>query len=479
MNVRAHPFRHTSPIIAVLSAAWLAGCVPDLGPKPEIESPASLKSDQTLAAPAGAWPADRWWTSYGDSELDTLVDEALAGSPDLKIAEARMREAGAAEQVAGAALLPTITADASAQPTKQSLNNGFPTQIQSVLPHGWHTNTRVAGNLDYELDLFGKNRAGLAAATSDAEAASVDVAAARLVLSTSVAAAYSDLVRLEADRATAEDAIRVRQQSAKLFSDRQAEGLENKGVVDQADANVAAAQSDADVIDGEIGITRNQIAALLGKGPDRGLEIAVPATPRLAPMKLPATLGVDLVGRRPDIVAAKLRAESASDRIDVAHADFYPNIDINGFIGFQSLDIGDIFKHGSLIGALGPALHLPIFDGGKIEGNYRGARASYDEAVATYDKTLVNALHEVADAVVTERSLDAQLAHSRAALVDSEGAYDVAMLRYKGGLSRYLDVLTAEDTLLAQRRAVADLEGRVFAQDVALIRALGGGFTNA
>jgi NodT family efflux transporter outer membrane factor (OMF) lipoprotein len=438
-----------------------------------------LKSEQTLAAPAGNWPADRWWTGYGDSELDTLVDEALAGSPDLKIAEARMREAGAAEQVAGAALLPTITADGSAQPTKQSLNNGFPAQIQSVLPHGWHTNTRLTGNLDYQLDLFGKNRAALAAATSDAEAAQVDVAAARLVLSTSVAAAYSDLVRLVADRATAEDAIRVRQQSAKLFADRQAQGLENKGVVDQAEADVAAAQADADAIDGQIGVTRNQIAALLGKGPDRGLEIQVPTTPRIQSLALPAKLGVDLVGRRPDIVAAKLRAESASDRIDVAHADFYPNIDVNGFIGFQSLDIGDIFKHGSLIGALGPALHLPIFDGGKIEGNYRSARAGYDEAVATYDKTLVNALHEVADAVVNERSLAAQLAYSRAALADSEGAYNVALLRYKGGLSRYLDVLSAEDTLLAQRRTVADLEGRVFAQDVALIRALGGGYSNA
>jgi NodT family efflux transporter outer membrane factor (OMF) lipoprotein len=478
MSFRTRPFSHTSPIIAALSAAWLAGCVPDLGPKPEVENAASLESDRTLAAAVGDWPADQWWKSYGDSELDTLIDEALAGSPDLKIAEARLHQADAAEQQAGAALVPTITADASAQPTKESRNQGFPSEIQSFLPHGWHTNTRVASNLNYELDFFGKNRAALAAATSDAQAAAVDVAAARLALSTSVAAAYSDLVRLEADRATAEDAIRVRQQSARLFADRQAQGLENKGVVDQAEADAAAAQADADVIDGEIGVTRNQIAALLGKGPDRGLDIAVPGAPHLSAITLPAMLAVDLVGRRPDIVAAKLRAQSASDRIDVAHADFYPNIDINGFLGFQSLDIGDIFKHASLIGQIGPALHLPIFDGGKIEGNYRGARAGYDEAVATYDKTLVNALHEVADAVVNERSLSAQLVHSRAALADSEGAYRIAMLRYKGGLSRYLDVLTAEDTLLVQRRQVADLEGRAFAQNIALIRALGGGFTN-
>ena len=143
---------------------------------------------------------------------------------------------------------------------------------------------------------------------------------------------------------------------------------------------------------------------------------------------------------------------------------------------WRSMDIGSVFMHGSLIGAIGPALHLPIFDGGRIEGAYRGARASYDEAVASYDKTLVASLKDVADAMAAERELERERGHSRAALKEIDTAYKTAKARYQGGLARYLDVLTAEDTLVLERRRVADLDASELAQDVVLIRALGGGF---
>src|SRR5690348_12511555 len=448
---------------SIVAALYLSSCAPDLGPKPEIQTPQALATQNSFVPGGGYWPTDKWWLAYDAPALDQLIDEALKGSPDLKIAEARLRQAQAASQQAGAALLPDVTFDASAQPTKQSLNQGFPKQIQSFLPHGWHTNTRVAGNATYELDLFGKNRAALAAATSDERAAQVDVEEARLVLSTSVASAYADLVRLAADKASAEDAVRVRDQSARLVAQREEQGLENRGVAAQEQAQVESARADEDVIDGQIGTVRNEIAALVGKGPDRGFDVPPPNAASVQPFALPSRLAADLIGRRPDLVSARLRAEAASERIKVAHADFYPNIDLTGLIGFQSLDISQVFMHTSLIGAIGPALHLPIFDGGRIEGAYRGARASYDEAVATYDKTLVNSLHEVADAVVGEKELQAELAHSKAALRQSEDAYRIAKLRYQGGLSRYLDVLTAEDTLVLQRRRVADLEARQFA----------------
>jgi len=463
-------------ISSLAAALCLSACVPDLGPKPDLQAPQALATEKTFANENGAWPLDNWWRAYRDAELDRLEDEALNGSPDLKIASARLREAEAAAQVAGAALLPDLSLDASAESSKQSLNRGFPNQIQSALPRGWHTNTSVTANLSYELDLYGKNRAALAAATSDEKAAAVDVDEVRLMLSTSVAAAYADLVRLSAAKAAAEDAVAVRQQTADQFAERERKGIENRGAAAQAQAIADAARADEDVIDGEVGIVRNEIAALVGKGPDRGLDVPLPQTKDIRPLALPPKLAADLIGRRPDLVAARLRAEAASQRIKVAHADFYPNIDLNGLIGFQSLDLSQVFMHGSLIGAIGPALHLPIFDGGRIEGAYRGARASYDEAVAVYDKTLVNSLHEVADAVVDERALQTELDHSRAALRQSEDAYRVAELRYRGGLSRYLDVLTAEDTLVAQRQRVANLEAREFAQNVALVRALGGGF---
>src|SRR6185312_2290547 len=234
--------------------------------------------------------------------------------------------------------------------------------------------------------------------------------------------------------------------------------------------------ADLDRIDGQIALARNQIAALLGKGPDRGLEVALPASPKLKAFGVPANLAANLIGRRPDVVAARLRATAAAKRIDAAHADFYPNINLTGYVGYQSFGIKDLISPASLIGQIGPAISLPIFDGGRIEGAYRGARAQYDEAVATYDQTLTTALREVADAVVNQRELAKELEHSRAALAASEDAYRVAQQRYGAGLSRYLDVLTSEDTLVVQRRTVADLQARAFTQDVALVRALGGGF---
>jgi len=471
---------HRSGKVFVLATALasLAACAPDLGQAPEPGSPGAYTTTSTFAAPERAWPGDEWWGAYHDQELDTLIQTALAAAPDMRIAQARLGQAQAAEQQSGAALLPTLGVNAQGGPTEVTRNQGFPDQFKSFLPKGWHTNGEIAGDLAYEFDLFGKNRAALAAATSDAQAAQVDVAEARLTLSTSIAAAYADLLRLAADRTAAQDAVRVRQQSAALVHQRLSQQLENAGVAAQADAQIGAAQADLDAINGSITKTRDAIAALLGQGPDAGLAVPVPTNPQLAPFGLPHDLAADLIGRRPDIVAARLRAEAAADRIEVAHADYYPNIDLTASYGVQSFDIKDLFMADSLMGHVGPAIHLPIFDG-TIEGRYRAARAQYDEAVATYDKTLSLALQQAADAIADERALSSELSHSHQSLSAAEEAYRIAKLRYQGGLSRYLDVLTAEDTLVLERQKVADLEARSFAEDVALVRALGGGFQDS
>lgn len=463
---------------ALMALGLLAACAPDLGPAPSVSRAESYETARSFAAPEANWPEDRWWTAYGDAQLDGLIAEALAGAPDLKIAEARMRQAQAAAQTAGAATLPSLNADGSVLATKQSLNTGFPDEFKDFLPRGYHNEGRATVSLAYQLDFFGKNAAALAAATSDAEAAAVDAAAARIQLSTAVAAAYAELARLGADRAAAADAVRLRRESADLVADRVAHDLENRGQLAQAKSDVAAAEADLAAIDGDVARARNAISALLGKGPDRGLDLALPERPQLRPFGLPHQLAADLIGRRPDIVAARLRAEAASKRIDVAHADFYPNVDLTGYLGLQSLGLKDFFSADSGIGQFGPAVHLPIFDGGRIEGSYRGARASYDEAVALYDKTLTGALRDVADALAGQQALEAELSRSKQALGDIEEAYRIARERYRAGLSRYLDVITVEDKLVAQRRRVANLEAALFAQDVALVRALGGGFAS-
>jgi NodT family efflux transporter outer membrane factor (OMF) lipoprotein len=462
-----------------LWAATLAACAPALGPKPDLSRPESYATAQSFAAPSADWPDERWWTAYGDPQLDALETEALQGSPNLKAAAARVRQAGAQVETARAALLPQFSGEGGIQTTKQSLNEGYPPQFQQFLPAGYHTQTRIAADLDWQLDFFGRNRAALAAATSTEEATEADVAAARLQLTVAVASAYADLVRLYADRDAAVDALRVRRDTLQLVGQRLQNGLETRGEFSQQAEFVPAAQGDIDAIDRQILASKHQIAALIGAGPDRGLQIARPGSTRMRAIGLPPHLAVDLVGRRPDLTAARLRAEAASKRIKVARADFYPNIDLQGLYGVQSLGINTLFEYSSVIGAIGPAIRLPIFSEGRLEGAYRGARAEYDQAAASYDQTLANALRDVADALTAQRALQSQLKDAQSQLVSANDAFRIATLRYQGGLSPYLNVLTAENGALTARRQVADLQAQAISLDVALVQALGGGFTAA
>jgi NodT family efflux transporter outer membrane factor (OMF) lipoprotein len=477
----AHPFKRNLGrvmTVAVALSTMVSACAPRLAPMATLKAPGDYETTKSFDAPTIDWPRDSWWKAYADPQLDALIDEALRNSPDLKAAQARVRLAQAQLEVTGAAALPSVSADGSIQTVKSSINEGFPDEFKPLLPFGYHTQTKIAASLDYQLDFFGRNRAALAAATSAAQAARADEAAARLQLATAVASAYADLLRLYADRDAAVNAIEVRQNTLDLIRQRFRNGLDTQGTVAQEAEFVPSAKGDLVVIDRQISGTRNQIAALLGAGPDRGLQIARPVAPLLRDFGLPANLKVDLIGRRPDIVAARLRAESAAKRIKVAHADFYPNIDLEASYGVQSLGLNYLLEKGSIVGAIGPAVHLPIFSGGQLEGAYRGARAEYDSAVATYDQSLTNALRDVADVVVNQRALQTQLADARASLASSEDAYRIANLRYRGGLSPYLNVLTAENSLLAARRSVADLQAQSLSLDVALVRALGGGFAD-
>ncbi|WP_347400427.1 efflux transporter outer membrane subunit [Sphingomonas paeninsulae] len=333
----------------------------------------------------------------------------------------------------------------------------------------------MTGTFSFNLDLWGRDRAALAAATSETEAARVDFEQARLMLSTGIASAYADLSQYYVQRDVAVDALKVRQSTVDLTSQRVAVGVDTRGSLRQAESRVPSARADIAALDEAIVLTQHRLAALLGAGPDRGLQIARPVL-RDAPTGVPMNAGVDLIGRRPDIVAARLRAEAAAKRIKVAKADFYPNISLSAVVGLQSLGLGQLFNSGSSYGTGGAAFSLPIFDGGRIAGRYRGARGEYDEAVARYDSTLIAALRETADALSSRQAADVRLNDQRQALAAAEEARKIAALRYRGGLSNQLPVLNGDDTVLISRRAVADLEARRLSLDIALIRALGGGY---
>jgi NodT family efflux transporter outer membrane factor (OMF) lipoprotein len=468
------PWRAAAALLALAPA--LAACVPNVGPAPKPRSAGSLASAQALGGDAGQWPGEGWWQTYGDAQLNTLIAEGLAGSPDIATAAARVAKADGMAEAADAALGPTLDANAKGGGTKQSYNNGIPAEF---VPKGWRSTGDISARLGLDLDLFGRNRATHRAAISERDAVRIDATAARLALAASIAGAYADLYRLYAERDVAEQAARIRSESAKLVADRVTNGLDTEGERAQANSQVPATRADITSLDTSIDLVRHQLAALVGAGPDRGLAITRPQLVGLGQAALPANAGIDLVGRRPDIVAARLRVEAANQRVKAAKAAFYPDVSLSALIGVQSLGLSNLIKQDSYYGNAGPALSLPIFDSGRRAGDYRSQRGDYDAAVADYDRALLGALREVADAVSNRAGLQREDKDVRAALAQSENAYRIARLRYEGGLSTYLTVLTAEDAVVSARRRAADLQARAFTIDIALIRSLGGGFASA
>lgn len=468
------------PARAALLAAMLltSACasIPDLGTKPEPRAAAAFASSAALAGEQGDWPAASWWQRYGDMQLTQLMQEAIATSPDLRAAAARLRIAEGFAQRAGAALNPRVDAFASADMAKLSQNGTMPA---AAVPDGWNDSGSVGIGVSLDLDLWGRNRAASRAANLDADVAGYELEEARLVLTTGVAATYAELASLYARRDSLEAAFRVRSETARLVTRRVDIGLDTLAERKQAEARIFQARADLEETDEAIALTKTALAALVGQGPDRALTIARPSASHLRSQGLPAGASIDLVGRRPDIAAARARVEAAAQRIKEARAGFYPNVNLGALVGLQAFGLDNLFSSGSGFGSVSPAISLPIFHGGALQGQYRGRRGQYDEAVAFYDGQVIQALRETADVVTSRKMLVRRLAESRSALTAFEQAHGLARQRYEHGLSTYLDVLTAEEGVVQARLAVTRLETRAFILDVQLVRALGGGFTAA
>src|SRR4249919_102310 len=399
----------------LLLATSACASVPNLGAKPEMRAASDYAATRSFTTAQSAWPADGWWQRYHDAQLNRLIDEALAGSPDLAAAAARMRTAEGFAQRASAALKPTIDAFAQPELAKQSQNQAMPA---SAIPNGVNSSGSLGLSFSLDLDLWGKNRAAARASNKDADAAKFELDEARLALTTGIAATYADLASLYAQRDTLVTALDLRAQTAKLVAQRVEIGLDTQAELKQATARVSQARADLEATDESIALTNNALAALVGAGPDRGFDIARPAIGSLQAQGIPASAAIDLVGRRPDIAAYRARVEAAADRIKEAKAAFYPNINLSGLIGLSSFGLGSLFSGGSTFGSVSPAVSLPLFHGGALQGQYRGRRGQYDEAVALYDASVIKALRETADAVTSQKRLASRLADSRSALTD-------------------------------------------------------------
>lgn len=449
----------------------LSGCaIPDMG---ILKKPNQELVDAATKGGEYVYPDVKWWEKYEDKNLNQLIESGLKNSPSMDQAFARLAKANAQTELAGASLSPSVNANGSITTTRQSYNNGVPS---AFVPQGFKNAGKVTLDFQYELDFWGKNREGLNAALSEARASQYEAEQTRLIVSTSIANSYADLARLYYNLDDAQQSAKVRNDTIVLFQKRYEEGLENQSSVEQAKANYEVAEAEIAFLEEQIDLTKNTILALVGENPDAATHLDRPHVTKLKTLQIPQNIPANLIGHRPDILAARDRLEAVASRINVARAGYYPNINLVAFVGQQTLGLSNFFVHDSMIGGVGPAIGLPIFEKGKLDGNYKGAWADYDIALAEYNASILNAIKEFSDARTSSNALGKRIERTQAALNASKKAYDVAKTRYEGGLGTYIEVLRAEDAVISNKRSLTDIRMRTLTLDIAAIKALGGGF---
>ena len=465
----------SSLLATALATALLAtACAStgDIASQGVMRDAGSLQSNASLAGTRvsnAAWPSDRWWTAFGDPQLDALVDEALANAPSIEAADARTRKALAQAGLADAARKPTLGAGAQVLGAQLP-----PALVGDEIGGDFKVVNVLTLSFAWNPDIWGASRSKWQAAVGSARASEVDAQSARVTLAANVARTYVNLARAfdaldaaKAEAARADALIALNQQRIKA-------GLDNTIALNQNRSASASARQQAQAAQHDVDSLRNALAALLGAGPDRGLEIARPMlkTPGLA---LPSELPSELLARRADIVAARWRVEAAQHGIDASKAAFYPSINLSALAGLAAGNLGDLFGSDALLLNGGPALSLPIFEGGRLEQQLRSSDADRDLAIATYNETLIGAIRDVANAVQTARAMDAQIASTTSARDAAAKAHALVLQRQRAGLATQLDVLAAQAPLLRLDQQLAALVAARRIASIDLDQALGGG----
>lgn len=463
-------------VALLVLALSLAGCASyrGLGAEGKSLEAADLHAGKTLEgvtlSPA-AWPRNDWWAGLGDPQLNSLIGEALRDSPDLQIASARAHQASAAAYAADAERMPTL--DASAGVSRSRLARD---QDPTGQGGAYSTLRTLSASFNYTFDLWGGQRDAWEAALGQARAAEVDRQAAQLTLAADVARAYSQLGQAHiVNDLTQEDLKRTRQ-LLDLGQRRLASGIDSQYQLQQTESLAASSEEQAINAQKQLRSAQIALAVLLGKGPDRGQQISRPNVLKPSAVALPSVLPAELLGRRPDLVAARWRVEAASKSIDASKTRFYPNLNLSAAAGTQAL-LGDaIFGAPSRFFNIAPTVSLPIFDGGRLRADLDARDADYDLAVAQYNKSLVRALGEVSDSIDQLHALGQQIAAKQHATDIAQQSYDTVMQRYGSGIGNYLDVLSVEQQLLQSQRQLAELNAEQIDLSIQLMQALGGGY---
>ncbi|WP_271299595.1 efflux transporter outer membrane subunit [Sphingomonas sp. CV7422] len=460
----------TTKILPPAALLLLAGCaVPASPPAVQAVAPASLG---LTGAPAPAI-ADNWWTGFGDPQLDRIVAEATAGNPTLDAALARIAQAQAMLSSRRADTGPDVSLDANEQ--VQRLSGRY------IIPPPYGGSVRFVGttqaNLSWNLDLFGRQKAAIAGARASAEAAALDLAAARLAIAGSVVQTYIDLARAEAEATIARRTIATRQQSVRLVAIRIRNRLASNLQATAAQTLLAQAQSALVRAEGARALAVNALAALAGRGPDYAAAIVRTTVQLDAALPLPAQVPADLLARRPDIAAAQARIAAAAAGRQVARRAFYPNVNLTALAGFQAIGLGNLVSLDAGTAGAGPAIHLPLFDNGRLKADLAGATAALDLATADYNDRVIGAVRDAADAIALVANLAEQRARTAEVVRGFGETNRLNAIRVASGLDSKLDLVDNDVRLLDAQLTQANLAADAARQRVALVLALGGGFS--
>ncbi|USI72519.1 efflux transporter outer membrane subunit [Sphingomonas morindae] len=454
--------------LAALVPLLLAGCasVPKVAPQlAPVRAEALGLSGRTAAIDP------RWWTAFGDPQLDSLIDQALAGNPNLEEALARVRIAEAQVEGQGAALRPQI--NGSGQISRAHI-------ADRLLPPPIGGSTANLGlayaNFGWDLDLFGRQHAAIRQAAASAEAARLDADATRLTLSVSIARTYVGLARAERQIEVAQAFVKTRQDALRFIQSRRRNQLASDFNLRQAETLVAEAEQAQTRAVEQRDLLVHALAALTGRGADAYAQIRRPTLSLDTVPGVPADLPADLLGRRPDLLAGRARIAAAEQGRAEAKAAFLPDVSLSALAGLTAVGLSHFFTAGAGTWSGGAAVSLPIFQGGRLRANYRGATADLDRAIASYDDAVLGAVREAADALTAVGAGDADLAQQARVVHGLRETVRLDQVRTRTGLGSQLDAIDSGFRLLEAEQTLVDLQAETLTRRIQLIAALGGGF---
>src|SRR6202140_2025359 len=459
--------------VAALGASMcLGGCA--VGPKyqrPPVPAPPAWKTEGPWreAAPKDASPKGAWWEIFHDAELNGYEQQLLAANPSLAAARNRLDQARSLAQVSSAPLFPTLSADPNAGRTRYSGNRpGSSIRTTTVTQNVYD----IPFALEYEVDLFGRNRKNLQASNANLQGTAADLQNVQLVLTAELAADYFSLCELDAESQVVQESVKIQQQGMALVNHRHEGGIASGLDVAQQQTLLDSTVTQLYLLQQQRAQFEHAIAALTG---NPASAFSVPIAPLNAvPPPVPLGMPSDLLERRPDIATAERAMAQENALVGVAQTAFYPQFTISGSGGFQSISLGSLISAPSAFWSLGGDLLQPIFNGGRNRPSLAASPSAYDESVANYRESVLVAFQQVEDGLSGLALLDQASKSQQTAVADSRRALDIANNRYVGGVTTYLDVITAQSTLLSNERLATQLLGQQMTTAVFLVKALGG-----